>query len=195
MMGKHILKLSFPDCTDESVFLIDDISQYDGLAAGISGSTSTGLPVVCANLQITPPGFFHPTSLSVVPQSRMILNACQLGIAASTQCVSNCPNMDDGLYNVRYSVSPNDQVYVEYKVMRIVSATNRYYGLLCRVGLTPCLPDADVQEQLRNLDIIWNYLLAAKLAVEMKHQFADGISLYRFAVGLMDKMTNEPTRC
>jgi hypothetical protein len=194
-MSKHILQLNFPDSPNEGVFLIDDISIYDGLAAGISGTTATGLPVACANLQITPPGFTTPTLLSVIPQSHLVLNACTLGFLPPSGCGNGCPAIDDGMYNVRYSVAPNDKVFVEYKILRTVRAMNRYYGLLCRVGLTPCLPDGDVQAQLRDLDIIRNYLLSAKLTVENIHQYAEGMNQYKFAVELMDKMSFEPKRC
>ncbi len=194
-MGRHILQLSFPDCSNEGVFVIDDISIYDGLATGISGTTSTGIPVTCANLQITSPGQSTPTSLSVIPQHRLILNACVLGLIASTACSSNCPDLPDGLYNIRYSVAPNDLVYVEYKILRTVRAVNRRNLMLCKVGLTPCLPDADVQSELRDLDIILDYLTSAKVTVENEHQYADGITQYKFAVEMMDKMSYRRRNC
>jgi hypothetical protein len=194
-MGKHILQLFFPDCSNEGVFLIDDISIYDGLAAGISGSTVPGLPVACANLQITPPGFKTPTSLSVIPQSRLILNACTMGTLSASACANSCPDLEDGMYNIRYSVSPNDLVYVEYKILRIVRAMNRLNRMLCRIGLTPCLPSADVESELRNIDTIRDYLISAKMTVENEHQYADGINQYVFAVGLMDKMSYRRQNC
>lgn len=194
-MAKHILQLDFPDCTNEGVFLIDDISMYNGLAAGISGSTAVGMPVSCANLQITPPGGVTPTMLSVLPQNRLVLNACSIGLAPVGSCGNNCPDLPDGMYNIRYSVSPNDQVYVEYKVLRIVRALNRRMRMLCRLGLTPCLPDQDVQEELKDLDIILDYLTSAKLTVENEHQFANGLNQYKFAVELMDKMSYRRQNC
>lgn len=207
-MGKSILQLNFPDTTNEGVFLVDDISVYDpNLGANVSGSTSAvrsniyrspcdALALPCANLQITPAGFTTPTLLSLAYSGfKLVLNACTLGIAPVNGCVDCCPDIPDGLYNVRYSISPNDQVYVEYKILRIVQAWNRYMEMLCRVGLTPCLPDQDVQVQLRDLDTVRNYLLSAKVTVENQHQFADGMSQYWFAVEIMDKMTYRPQRC
>ena len=210
-MGKNILQLNFPDCTNEGVFLIDDISFYDPNLSG-AGSTSASatsttanissrspcdqLSLSCANLQITPPGFTTPTLLGLSYSGfRLVLNACLLGICVPSACASNCPSLPDGLYNVRYSIAPNDQVYVEYKILRIVEAYNRYINMVCKIGLTPCLPDADVQSQLRDLDTIRNYLISAKATAENLHQFTDAIEQYRFAVDLMDKMSYEPTRC
>lgn len=186
-MSKNILQLSFPDCTNEGVFLIDDISIYNPVTAPLSTS--------CANLQITSPGFSTPTSLSVVPGNRLVLNACTLGIIAPTGCANSCPDLPEGMYNIRYSIAPNDQVYVEYKILRIVRALNRRNRILCKVGLTPCLPDADLQSELRDLDTILDYLVSAKMTVENEHQFADGMAQYHFAVDLMDKMSYRRKNC
>jgi hypothetical protein len=195
-MGRHILQLNFPDCTNEGVFLIDDISIYDGGSAILtSGTTGTYLPVTCPNLQITPPGFISPTQISIIPSSHIILNACSMGVLGTNACSDGCPNLPDGMYNVRYSVSPNDQVYVEYKVMRITSAWNRCMAMLCKLNLECNLPDKDLQYQLSLIDIIKNYLLSAKVTVENEHQFTDGMNQYRYAVQLMDKMSYHPKRC
>jgi len=206
-MGKHILQLNFPDTTNEGVFLIDDISIYDptllsttSSSASSTGSLSphpcSGVMVPCGNLQVTPPGFYSPTSLSVqYGNFRLVLNACTLGILGTTGCTDGCPALPDGMYDIRYSVAPNDQVFVEYKILRITQALNRYYNLLCRINLTPCLPSQDTDYQIRSLETIYTYLIAAKTTVENEHQFTDGMNLYRFAVGLMDKMSFEPNRC
>lgn len=194
-MGQHILQLNFPESSNEGIFLIDDISIYDGMASGISGTTVPFLPVNCANIQITPPGCITPTSLSVIQGFRLVLNACLLGMLPVNNCVSNCPCINDGMYNVRYSISPNDKVYVEYKVLRIVEAMNRYHKTLCGIGLQPCLPDKEIQYQVQQLDLIYNMLISAKHTVEDLHQFSNGMNLYKFAVELLSKFNNKPTRC
>lgn len=216
-MGKHILQLNFPDCPIEGIFLIDDVSIYDptmltttsigGTVAPPSPTSPSAYPtgaispcnqvtVPCGNLQITPPGYTVPSSLSVTnPNFRLILNACTLGMLPPASCSGSCPDIPDGLWNIRYSVSPNDKVYIEYKILRIVEAWNRYISLLCDVGLTPCLPDSELQYQLQSLDTIRNYLLSAKSTVESKHQFEEGLQQYEFAVELMDKITFNRPNC
>lgn len=208
-MAKSILQLNFPDCTNEGVFLVDDISFYDpNLRAITTGASAaaTAFPVItnpcdqlslpCANLEITPPQFSTPTVFSMQYSGfKLVLNACLLGFLPPNGCANSCPNIPDGLYNVRYSISPNDQIYVEYKILRIVEAWNRYISMVCKIGLTPCLPDADTQSELRDLDTIRNYLVSAKATVENLHQFGEGMDQYHFAVELMDKMSYEPNRC
>lgn len=203
-MSHHILSLFFPENPNESLLLIDDTSIYDTNLLTLNSSSSDsslltpcdGIQVPCANIQVTPPGFMTPTSIDVnYGRFRLVLNACTLGICAPSNCAISCPDIPDGLYNIRYSVAPNDQVYVEYKILRITQAINRRNALLCKIGLTPCLPDKETQYQIDSLQTIWNYLIAAKTMVENKHQFTDGMNLYRFAIQCMDKMAFHPQHC
>lgn len=184
-MGKHILQLDVPPTSNQGVFLIDDISIYDTL-----------IPVSCPNIQILPPGFAVPTSISsMTPGFRLILNACTIGILPAAGCSSSCPNLPDGVYHIRYSVAPNDAVYVEYDVLRTTMAINRLNTVLSNANIKCCIPDQEAQYIITQCDLIRNFLLTAKLLVENKHQVADGINMYNFAVSLIVKMeTKRPLR-
>lgn len=183
-MAKNILQLNFPPSSNEGVFLIDDISFYN-----------SDIKPRCGNLQITPPGFTTATTIDVTPGFRLVLNACMLGFLPANDCTECAPGLPDGLYNIRYSVAPNDKVFVEYKIFRTVEATNKYKSLLGNIGLSPCLPDKEMQYQLQQLDLIRNYLECAKVTVEDIHQFTDGMNLYRYALDCIEKMQRQPNRC
>lgn len=177
-MGKHILQLDVPPTSNEGVFLIDDISIYDSI-----------LPATCLNLQILPPGFNVPSQIEGMSTGfRLVLNACTLGILSSSNCATSCPVLPDGVYHIRYSVSPNDQVYVEYDVLRTTVALNRLNTVLCNAEIKCCIPDQEAQYIIDQCTLIRNFLLTAKLLVENKHLVADGISMYRFALSLIVKM-------
>jgi hypothetical protein len=184
-MAKHILALNFPDTSNEGIFRIDDESIYD-----------PSLGVSCLNLQILPPGAMYPSVIEGFNSGfRLVLNACTIGIMGPSSCADSCPGLQDGIYNIRYSVSPNDRVWVEYKHMRIVHALNRWNDLLCRVKLTACLPDQGTEQQLRELDIIHNYLISSKVTCEDEHVFDDAINQYRYALTLMDKLAYKKPFC
>src|SRR5690349_6932993 len=103
-MGQHILSLDIRDTCNLGILLIDDTSTYDSL-----------LPVACPNLQITPAGYTVPASIEPTTAGfRLVLNACTIGIVNSTQCGQSLPELPDGIWRIRYSVSPNDKVFVEY---------------------------------------------------------------------------------
>jgi hypothetical protein len=185
-MAKHILQLEVPNTSNEGVFLIDDISIYD-----------TVLPVSCLNIQILPPGFNVPSSIGGMTAGfRLVLNACSMGMVTASNCTNSCPQLPDGVYHIRYSVAPNATVFVEYDVLRTTIAINRLNTILCNANIQCCLPDQETLYIINQCDLIRNFLLTAKLLVENQHNIADGVSMYRFAVSLIDKMeARRPTRC
>jgi hypothetical protein len=121
MSSKHQLSLEVPDTNNCSVFRVFDTSIYSDL-----------IEVTCGTLQITSPGFNQPVSIDVLPGFNLILNACTLGLQ-STGCGITSNRLPDGIYVVRYSVSPNDKVYVEYNYLRVCQTLNKYYNQLCRL--------------------------------------------------------------
>ena len=184
-MGRHILSLNIPDVTNEGIFLIDDTSIYD-----------SSVPISCLNLQILPPGASIPSTIE--PSSsgfRLVLNACSMGIMSPVSCTDSCPGLPDGIYNIRYSVAPNDKLWVEYKVFRITHALNMWNNLLCRVNLAPCLPSKEVEYQLKELDIIHDYLVSAKVTCEDEHVYDDAVNQYRYAISLMNKFAYKKPFC
>lgn len=184
-MGKHLLSLNLPAVTNDGILLIDDTSTYDTL-----------IPVSCPNIQITPPGYTSPTSIDpLVSGFRLVLNACTLGIVTANGCSEGLPCIPDGIYDIRYSVAPNDSVWVSYKVLRVVKAINRYMNLLCGVNLKCCLPDQEAIYQVQQLDLIYNFILSAKSTVENTHNFTDGLNQLRYANHLMDKMSSSKPFC
>lgn len=184
-MAKHILSVEVLETCNEGIFRIDDTSIYD-----------PSLPVTCPNLQILPPGWKTPTSIDPLAGGfRLILNACTIGITTAGNCSQSLPCLPDGIYHIRYSVSPNDQVYVEYDYLRTTKALNRYYALLCAVNLKCCLPDKETQYILSQLDIIYNFIVSAKVTVENCHVNDDGINMLRYANMLMDKMSTKKPFC
>ena len=46
-------------------------------------------------------------------------------------CNSNRVIIPDGLYIIRYQVSPHDKAYVEYNHLRITNIMKQYYDKLC----------------------------------------------------------------
>ena len=169
-MAQHILSLQVDNTYNEGIFLIRDTSIYTSL-----------LGVSCQSLQITPPGFTTPTVIIPTTQNfQYVLNACTLGITNPTGCSDMCPNIPDGIYRLWYSVSPNDQVYVGYNYMRIVTAINRLNKYLCALQLPNCLPDQELTYELQNIDIIRNYLRSAQTNVNDLQQLQAGVLPERY---------------
>lgn len=170
MAQKHQLYLDFPENTNEGILRIEDSSLYNST-----------IPVNCTTLEITPPGYESPTVLSNLPQQfRLFLNACSLGIL-QVGCDETAPTIYDGIYNIRYSVSPNDKVYVEYKLFRITNIMHRFYKTLCWINNVSGGPQNDVLILLRELQLIHNQILTAKHLTEDIHDYDTSMEMFRYA--------------
>lgn len=183
MPSKHLLSLEVPDTNNCTVFRVFDTSSY-----------SSDLDVTCATLQITSPGFNEAVSISVLPGFNLILNGCTLGLQTSN-CGTVNERLPDGIYTIRYSVSPNDKVYVEYNYLRVCQTLNKYFNELCKLELAACEPQADVKEDLQELRLIKSFIDAAKAKVEICNNPAQGIELLFYAQKRLQDYTGSCPTC
>lgn len=174
---KHHLALDIPDTSCENIIRIMDASVY-----------APGLDVDCPRLDITLPGFsvpvYYTDNMSTQPWS-LTLNAVDLGLTPP-----NTPNpvaLPDGLYTIRYSVSPNDKVYVTYYHLRVTKLLNEYYQEICKVQLTPCEPSPEQHEKMHDLRYIKMYIDGAKAKAEYCHAPHDAVEMYKYAQKLLKK--------
>ena len=112
MAEKHILSLEVPSVANCEILSIRDTSQYTEL-----------LPVDCSELLITVPGFNSPALIQVDKNFDLNLAACDLGVQ-TVNCGTEQAALPDGVYIIRYSVSPNAEVFVEYNHLRVSSILN-----------------------------------------------------------------------
>lgn len=176
-MANHILSVEVPTVMNSCIIKLFDTSVY-----------STLLPVTCPTLNITVPGFSYSVQLDVTQDFTETITACDLGLQ-TIDCGTVNADLPDGVYIIKYSVSPNDLVYVEYNHMRITQALNKYYNVLCDVDANACEPPFKIKQKLEELRIIKMYLEAAKSKVEFCHEPQKGMSLYNYALKLLNKMT------
>lgn len=178
-MAQHVLSLEAPDTMNKCILRIVDTSVYNQDA-----------PPKCFLLQVTPPGFAVPTNFEdgfIAPGFNLNLTACDLEMQKNN-CGSVYADLPDGIYIIRYAVSPTDQVYVEYNHLRETCAWTRYQAILCDLDIAACDPPATVKSKMNQLALIRTYLDAAKAKVEFCHEPEKGMELYKYAVKLLNKM-------
>jgi hypothetical protein len=100
------LILEFPDTQNLKTFRVMDASFYN-----------ENLPVDCGLLEITPPGMSDSANFNVNEKFDLIINSSNLGL---TRLVStkNLPTLQDGIYKIKYSIKPNNKLWVEYNYFR-----------------------------------------------------------------------------
>lgn len=185
MAVQHYLSLEIPDVSDERVFIVHDTSIY-----------ASDLIVSCATLQITSPGFNDPVVLGSISGTsiRTVLNACTLGIIRNG-CDETPPKLQDGLYQIHYSLSPNDRVFVAYDHLRISNTKNRIHKLMCSLNVGFCEPSADVKEKLKEIRLIQSLVALAKAKVEDCHYRSEGMEVFRYALKRLKKMEKGCDNC
>lgn len=182
-MANHVLSLEVPTVMNTCILKIMDTSVYSDLLPG----------VICPTLNVTVPGFAYSVQLEgtqmteFVASGHITLTACDLNLQTSN-CGTQYANLPDGIYVIKYSVSPNDQVFVEYNHMRISYALNKYYNILCEVDANACEPPLKTKQRLEQLGLIKMYLEAAKAKVEFCHDPQKGMTLYNYALKMLNKL-------
>ena len=175
-MAQHALSLEIPDVLTNCIFRVIDTSTYN-----------ENVPLDCPKLQITAPGF--TTAIELQPGTDFSVNytACDLGLQL-TNCATTRNAIPDGVYVVRYSVAPNETVYVEYNHLRITQALNQINELLCCLDVPNCEPQGPLAAKLREVQLLWTMLQAAKARVEYCHNPSEGMAMYTYVIGKLRKL-------
>ncbi len=154
----------------------------------------TSLPTNNFTLEITAPGFSDvQTITTLIPNYTVNLTACDLGLQISN-CSNFNNNLPDGIYIIRQSIAPNDIVYVEYNHLRISEALNRYRAVVCCLDKT-VNPDPETKKKILELRYIRELLDVAKSQVEVCHTPREGMTTYKYALSLLEKLECGCTNC
>lgn len=176
-MAKHVLSLEAPDTLNKCILRLADTSVYNPQA-----------PVTCPRLQVTVPGFNTAVDISnPQPGFNYNLTACDLEMQ-SENCGTTFASLPDGIYILKYSVSPNDQVYVEYNHLRITNVLDRIQKIYCELDIPNCAPPEKLRKKFELIREIREYFYAAKAKVERCHEPKAGMDIYRYAKSLLDKI-------
>lgn len=173
----HNLHIEIPETSSETLMKIFDMSAYNSLVAP-----------TCAQLLIKSPGFEFTQDIDVSPNFNLTITACDLGIQKK-RCEQEYNNIPDGIYAIRYSVAPNNQVFVEYNHLRLTQAKNKLMKIYCNLDLSTCLSNTDKADKIRQVQEVELYLNGAKAAVEVCHETQRGLKMYDHAIKLLDKIT------
>lgn len=177
-MAKHQLSLEIPDTLNACILRIIDTSIYH-----------EDVPIECPEIWVTPPGYWQMYRSDGVDAGFAVnLTACNLGWQVDN-CDTRYYDLPDGIYVVRYSVSPHDKVYVEYNHLRITYALNLVNKILCCLNLAGCEPDVQTKAKLKEVQLYYTMLKGAKAKVEYCHHPKQGMDIYNYALSQLKKLS------
>tara|TARA_R110001592_G_scaffold184985_1_gene428907 strand:+ start:423 stop:998 length:576 start_codon:yes stop_codon:yes gene_type:complete len=183
MAKQHILSLEIPAVSNCELLCIKDTSQYNA-----------ELAVDCEELLITLPGYSVPVLIKVDKNFDMCLTACTLALQ-KLKCGTIQDRIPDGIYIIKYSVSPNSKVYVEYNHLRVTRLLSTYYEVLCDLDVTACQPNSEKQALLSEMSYIRTMIDAAVSNVEYCQSAAQGMQLYNYAKTRLNKIACPSGNC
>lgn len=79
-----------------------------------------------AILEITPPGANCAVFFQLKPKFSMVLNSSNLKIVPA-KAKSQLVCLPDGVYKIKYSINPNNKIYVEYDFLRNTLQMQTFY--------------------------------------------------------------------
>ena len=177
-MAQHQLALEIPDTLNSCLLRVIDMSTYN-----------ENVPLECLTLSITAPGFTNFADITNLdPNFAVNISACGLELQ-TTNCESTTNSIPDGVYAIRYSVAPNEIVYVEYNHLRITMALNKINSLLCCLDVPNCEPQEPLRKKLQEIQLLSTMLKAAKAKVEYCHSPSQGMAIYTYVVSRLTKLS------
>lgn len=176
MSYKHQLFLDIPDTANPKILRVIDSSIYSDV-----------VPYSCGVLQVVTPGASSAIEFSVNQNFSLILKTFDLGLQKPGGDAQDLP---DGNYRLRYSISPNDKVFVEYNYFRVTRLYEKYAKQLCEFDICASEPNADKKKLLSELQSIKQYMEAAKIKAEYCNDLKAAQELYDYAQKRLDKVGN-----
>lgn len=173
-MRRHILDVDIIPTNNEAVLHLFDTSVYDD-----------NLTVTCARLEISIPGFKYTRLIEPAQNFNLAINAIDLELV--DEGVEFLPPLPDGIYHIVYSISPNNEVYIEFDHLRSTMFERRLMIERCRLNLDDGGASEDIVEKLKIINEIENYLKAAIASVTVCEDSEKGLALFIYANQLLTR--------
>ena len=164
------------------------LDTYSLTSIGIIDLSTYQVSPTNVSMEITPPGGWNKVNVVFTPRAVNIYNATHFNI----DCGLTLPPLPDGVYNMKYSVAPNQTNWVEKSFMRVAQLTAKYERIFLSVD-SKCECNGDMRsklkEQLRNIRL----LIDGSVASANQCDILTAMDMYRKAWTLLDKIT--PCEC
>jgi hypothetical protein len=169
------LSLDIKNNGDCGNFRITDSSYYNPT-----------LPITCVHLLIKTPVSGIPVEFEVEPYFSSVFNNANLNIQNTTNdCLTVLP---DGIYYIKYSINPNDRIYVEYNYLQNCIQIQNFIELSCKTFSSKCnYTYKEYKAKLKELDEIKELIDGAKYLVDYCNNPEDGMLMYNEANSLISK--------
>jgi hypothetical protein len=170
-MASPKLDLYMLDSYQLDTIMIADTSQYP-----------SNFTISNATIEITPPNY-SKVAISFEPRGVNIFRANDLSIDCSDDCVT----LPDGIYKVKYSVTPNTTNYIEKQFIRVEEIRQSLRNAFAAVQFDTNILDTEskaLKEKLRDAD----FLISGAIAATANCDIQSAYELYKKAEEILNKI-------
>ena len=158
-----------------------DSKNVSLLAIGDSSSYPNGFTPSNSTIEITPPGY-NKVALSFQPNAVNFFRATDLQIDCEGECEVELP---DGIWDVRYSITPNSTRFVQKQFIRIEQLSNKYLEAFLLLDLNESGEESNkLKKELRSAKLLMEGSIAASKDCNMDMSF----TLYKKADFIIDSI-------
>lgn len=173
------LLLNFKANVGGKSFTIEDQSIYN-----------ENLPINCGQLIITTPGYCNLSYFDVSKGFVKVLNMSNLGhqLVDGLHCL---PELPEGNYTIKYSINPNDKLFVKYNYFHTFLTERSYYEAVCDYLNKRCdMTNSEKEEHRKKLDDIYDALKMSKISAEECGDVDTANELLEEAKNKLEKLKN-----
>lgn len=116
-----------------------------------------------------------------------IINSNTIGM--TTSCSENLGDLPDGIWEIKYSIYPYADNFVELTYLRNTLQKIKYVNAYCSLDLNKCTKSA-YNSKFEELRSIWNFIKAAEYSAYCC-KYDTAIKMYNIAEAMLDKFTGD----
>ncbi len=164
----------------------DIIDTHDFKTLGIVDTSwyNPDITIETPTLQVTPPGYQVVASPFFMIKSLNIYNSNSFGITRAS-CEEELLELPDGIWKFKYSICPNDKLFIERFYLKTDQIVCRYTQAFLNLDLNTCDDPVD-KDKRKKLDEIEFYINGA-IAAGNNQNAKLAADLYNKASKLLDR--------
>lgn len=157
---------------------IDQVLNPNLLIVKDASYYNPDIEVTNAIIEFKIPGSNLYYTFETEPGFTEIINSNSIGLTSSID--NNLAALPDGIWTIKYSICPNEELYVEYTFLRNVQQLVKYYNKFCE------LDKCKETEEFNKLQEIYTYIKGAEYKANCS-QYQHAIELYEYADKLLER--------
>jgi len=170
------LDIYLEDILNPKILVVKDASFYNKDITPTNGK-----------LDLQYPGSEQYFSIPVGKNFSFVINSNTLNIT-NTKKSDNLSELPDGIWTIKYSICPNDKLFVEYTFLRNIKQLIKWNNLYCSLQIDKCAKKKYLEE-LQKLREIRDIIDAAKYMADCG-KYEKSLELYNYADSLINEFSS-----